>query len=140
MIAEKLESVTTIGPIAVERLRSDLPTFCEPIIKDDDPSMAIGINFWPPKLDELLVGVADPQADYELGVLFGDEAICFIRDRYGPALLTVVLMFMGERLYREQRCPGPLERGFLDRIRDDCPDVVDAVVMEHFRQHPQQLN
>jgi hypothetical protein len=28
-------------------------------------------------------------------------------------------------------------RGFLDRIKADCPD---AVVMEHFRQHPEALN
>jgi hypothetical protein len=113
----------------VERLKSQLPTFCEPVLKGDDPTQAIAIDFWPPKLTDRFREENCPLGDegtaYELGDLFGQEAAWFIRHRHGPALLGVVLMWMGERLHREQRCPGPLERGFLDRIERDCPDAVD---------------
>jgi hypothetical protein len=137
MIREDAAAVTR-GAIPAERLRADLPTFCEPILNEDDPAQAVGINFWPERLNDCARG--DDHLAAEVGELFGQEAIWFIRNRHGPALLTAVLIWMGERLQRERRCPGPLERGFLDRIKADCPDVVDAVVMEHFRQNPQQLN
>jgi hypothetical protein len=143
MIAENLESVT-VGPMTVERLRADLPTFCEPILRDGDPTMAVGIDFWPASLNDLLLGddclPGDERVDYELGDLFGRETVWFIRHRSGPALLGAVLMWMGQRLHIEQRCPGLLERGFLDRVKADCPDAVDWVVMWHFRQCPEQMN
>jgi hypothetical protein len=142
MIAENLESVT-VGSIAVDRLRADLPTFCELILKDDDPTLTVGIDFWPAALNDLLLGdeclSGNERADYELGDLFGQEAVQFMR-RHGFSLFAGVLMWMGARLHRERRCPGPLEHGFLDRVKADCPDAVDAVVMEYFRQHPGQLN
>jgi hypothetical protein len=124
------------SPIAVERLRADLPTFCEPVLKEDDPTMAIGIDFWPATLNDLLLG--DERVDYDVGDLFGQEAVWFIRHRHSPALLGAVLIWMGFRLHDERRCPGPLERGFLDRVKAECPDAVDWVVMEYFRHHPEQ--
>jgi hypothetical protein len=142
MITESPAPVTS-GTMPVERLKSQLPTFCEPVLKEDDPTQAIAIDFWPAKLNDCFCGENFPLSDgaaYELGDLFGQETAWFIRHRHGPALLGVVLMWMGERLQIEQRCPGPLERGFLDHIKRDCPDAVDWVVMQHFQQHPEQLN
>jgi hypothetical protein len=134
----------TAGPIPADRLRTDIPTFCELILKEDDPTMAVGIDFWPATLNDLLLGEpclpGDERIDYDLGDLFGQEAVWFIRHRHGPALLAAILMWMGYRLHNEQRCPGLLEHGFLDRIKSDCPDGVDWVVMEHFRHHPEQRN
>jgi hypothetical protein len=49
-------------------------------------------------------------------------------------------MWMGARLHRGRRCPGALERGFLERIKTDCREAVDWVVMWHLRQHPEQMN
>jgi hypothetical protein len=119
----------TAGPIPADRLRTDIPTFCELI---------------PATLNDLLLGEpclpGDERIDYDLGDLFGQEAVWFIRHRHGPALLAAILMWMGYRLHNEQRCPGLLEHGFLDRIKSDCPDGVDWVVMEHFRHHPEQRN
>jgi hypothetical protein len=141
MIPEDAAAITC-GAIPVEQLRSHLPTFCELIVGDEDPSMAVAVDFWPAKLNEYLLGDSCLPGDelIDLGDLFGREAIWFIRNQRGARLLVLILNAMGKRLHEERRCPGPLERGFLDRVKADCPNEVDAVVMWHFRQHPEQMN
>jgi hypothetical protein len=98
-------------------------------LSEDDPALAVAINFWPEKLNKYLLGddcpPGDERVDYDLGDLFGKEAVWFIRNHFGPALLTAILMWMGERLHRERRCHGPLARlprpdqGRLPRRRRD---------------------
>jgi hypothetical protein len=133
------QSTANAGPIPMDRLRADLPTFCVPILKDGDPT----IDLWPATLNALRPAEPCLPGDhmgYDLSALFGQETVWFIRNSQGRSLLAAVLMWMGFRVHNEQRCPGPLERGFLSRIESDCPDAVDWVVMDYFRQHPEILN
>jgi hypothetical protein len=121
------------GPIPVEGL-SHFPTFCTPVLKDDDPALAIAINFW------AVNPTGDAEADLFLGDLYGQETVAFIRAHDEPAFLGCVLMWMGARLLDDERCVGPLERGFLDRVRTDCPEAVDRFLMTYFQYHPEALN
>jgi hypothetical protein len=122
------------GSIPADGLAAVFPTFCAPILKDDDPAMATGINFW------AVQPTGDAEADLFLGDLYGQEAVWFIREHTAPAFLNCVLNWMGAGLLDDGRCVGSLERGFLERVQADCPGAIDRVLMEYYRQHPEALN
>jgi hypothetical protein len=137
-------ALVTCDEIPVDRLRGRIPSFCELIFKEGDPLMVIRIDYWPAKLDDYLLGddclPGDERVDYEFGDTLGREAVWFIRNRYGATLLALILNSMGKRLHEERRSPHPLEVGFLDRLKSDVPDVIDAVAMDYVRQNPRALN
>jgi hypothetical protein len=65
-----------------------------------------------------------------------------VRDRAlnVPGELTCILLWMGATLHFEDRCPGPLENGFVYRVLRDYPDAVDRLFMAVHRHHPEKLN
>jgi hypothetical protein len=110
-----------------------LPICCEPVLGDDGVSV-VGINFWAADAS------ADSEADYAWGEFLGDQAVQYVRRHGAPEFLTSVLQWMGASLYFEDRCPGPLENGFVYRVLKDYPDAVDRFFMAVHRQHPERLN
>jgi hypothetical protein len=75
-----------------------------------------------------------------LGELHGDEAVRYAREHDQPEFLTCVLLWMGAALFYGDRCAGPLEHGFVDRIRKDYPHAIDHLFMRVYQQHPEALN
>ena len=133
MIANNPEPVT-VGGIPVDLLVGRFPTFCVPIPRDDDPTLAIGINFWAPS------PIGDAEFDYTLGELHAQEALDFVRDHNEFEFFCAVFNWMGARLFYEERCVGPMERGFVDGIRTRDPGVVERFLMTWHQQHPERLN
>jgi hypothetical protein len=109
-----------------------LPTFCARISTDDDPSQ-VRFNFW------AVEPTGDDWLDNQLGDLFGREAVQYMRERVQPGFLTCVLMFMGAQLLDDERCPGPLERAFIERVRSDCPEAVDHFFILMHKHHPERI-
>jgi hypothetical protein len=130
--SERANVSENCGGIPVASL-AHFPTFCAPVLKDDDPSLAMGINFW------AVEPIGDAEIDYALGDLYGQEAVCFLRE-HEPSFLTCVFMWMGARLLDDERCPGPLELGFIERVRTQRPDAIDRVVMDYYRYLPGKMN
>jgi hypothetical protein len=112
---------------------ADLPIFCEPLLSDDQ-SRLIGINFWTAEAS------GDPEGDYAWGEFLGEEAVRYVRDHGAQEVLTAALQWMGASLYFEDRCPGPLENGFVYRVLKDYPDAVVRLFMLVHQQHPEMLN
>jgi len=120
-------------PIPIEKLAS-LPTFCAPILKDGDPSVAVWIDFW------AVEPCGNTDADYERGQFYGEEAIWYAHDHNQPAFIECVMIFMGKKLDDRHRCQSPLESGFFDRVVKDYPDVLDKISMRIAQHRPEVLN
>jgi hypothetical protein len=119
--------------VPIEKLAS-LPTFCAPILKDGDPSIAVWIDFW------AVEPYGNAEADYERGQHYGEEAIVYMHDYDQPAFIECVMIFMGKKLHDSRRCQSPLELGFFDRVVKDYPDVMEKIFMRIFKHHPEVLN
>jgi hypothetical protein len=112
---------------------ADLPMFCEPLLGEDGSTL-VGISYW--SVD----ATNDPEGDHAWGEFLGEEAIAYVRRHDKPEFLTLVLLWMGGTLHFEDRCPGPLENGFVYRVLRDYPDAVVRVFMAVHQQHPEALN
>jgi hypothetical protein len=124
MIAE-----TSMPVIPVEQLLGRFPTFCAPVLKDGDQTLAIGINFWAPQPS------SDAELDYVLGDLWAQEAIDFVRDHNEFQFFCAVFNWMGARLFYEERYIGPAERGFVDGIKTRDPGALDRFIATWLQQH-----
>jgi hypothetical protein len=125
-------SVMVAEGLRVESL-TGLPACCSPVLSDDLSKVA-GINFW------AIEPLGDSELDYVTGECFADDAVQYVRDRGHPEVLTCILMWVGATLHFEERCAGPLERGFIERVLKDYPDAVDRLFMAVYQQHPERLN
>jgi hypothetical protein len=110
---------------------ADLPLCCAPIFGDD---RVIAINFWAVEASD------DAESDRAWGEFLAEDALRHVRDHDCPAILTAILLWIGGSLHYEERCPGPLENGFVYRVLKDHPDAVDRVFMAAYQQHPQHLH
>jgi hypothetical protein len=113
---------------------ADLPFCCAPVPTEEDSSQAASVNFW----DVEASGDAD--GDYAWGEFLAEDAIRYVREHPGTEILTGILYWMGGALHFEDRCLGPLEKGFVCRVLQDYPDALDRTFAAVYRQHPEQLN
>jgi hypothetical protein len=130
---ERFSIVAAEGCVLPTEVWADLPIFCEPVLSEDQSKVA-GINFW------AVEASGDPEGDYAWGEFLGDEAVRYVRDHGAPNFLTAALQWMGAVLHFEDRCPGPLENGFVYRVLRDFPDADDRLFMAVYQQHPEHLH
>jgi hypothetical protein len=64
----------------------------------------------------------------------------YVRAHPGTEILSAILYWMGVTVHFEERCPGPLENGFVRRVQRDVPDAVEQMFAAVYRQHPNALN
>jgi hypothetical protein len=114
--------------------RADLPLCCVALSVEDDPSRMAGVNFW----DVDASGDAD--SDKAWGEFLAEDAVRYVRAHPGTEILTGILYWMGAALRFEERCPGPLENGFVYRVLRDYPDAVEQMFAAVYRQCPERLN
>jgi hypothetical protein len=119
-------------PIPTEML-ADLPVCCAPIF-GDDPVRVIAINFW------AIESAGDVDSDRAWGEFLAEDALRYVCDHDSPEILTAILLWMGGSLHYEERCPGPLENGFVYRVLKGHPDAVDRLFMAVYQQHPEHLH
>jgi hypothetical protein len=103
------------------------PSFCAFTFREDDPRAVAGIDFW------AVEPCSNADADYARGQKYGDEAIWHVRKTGQPDFIECVLIFMGIKLRERNRCASGLEQGFTDRITEDFPGVMDAVLLRLLR-------
>ena len=96
----------------------------------DDPSMSICIDFWAVNRS------GDAVADRMLGERCADEALPYSRQKSEPKFLDCVIVWMNFCFCNEERRPGPLEQGFLDRIRRHKRKSLDRIAVLVFEQYP----
>jgi hypothetical protein len=130
---ERFSIVVAEGCALPIEIVADLPICCEPVLSEDQSRVA-GINFW------AVEASGDPEGDYAWGEFLGYEVVRYVSDHGAPNFLTAILQWMGASLYFEDRCPGPLENGFVYRVLRDFPDAVDRLFMAVYQQHPEALN
>jgi hypothetical protein len=87
----------------------ELPSFCGPILKLDDPSLVTWIDFW------AATPSGDPVADRARGESYADEAALYEERR--PNFISCVIVMINLHLKWEHIQFGPLEEGFLSRLR-----------------------
>ena len=103
------------------------PSFCAFAFREDDPRALAWVDFW------AVEPCSNADADYVRGQKYADEAIWHVRSTGQPAFIECVLIFMGIKLRERNRCAGGLEQGFTDRITEDFPGVMDAVLLRLLR-------
>ena len=89
-----------------------LPPFCAPVPKSDDPSLMTFINYWAPLPSD------DPAGDWERGKEYADEAVAYAERGNHPMFIPAVIGTMNYFLKCGLCEIGPLEAGFLIRLRD----------------------
>jgi hypothetical protein len=77
--------------------------------------------------------------DYSRGMRHAAEVIEYARNTSQPQFVDCVVVWMTYLLY--DRCgfldpSAMLERGFIDRVRIDAPDVLDRIAVLIYSQHP----
>jgi hypothetical protein len=103
------------------------PSFCAFTFREDDPRAVAWIDFW------AVEPCSNAEADYARGQKYADEAIWHVRTTGQPAFIECVLIFMGIKLREKTRYASGLEQGFTDRITEDFPGVMDAVLLRLLR-------
>jgi len=125
--------MTTASTVAFILDRTEtIPTFCAVAFRNDNPAAIKWIDFW------AVSPCGDAAADYARGRRYGDEAICHVHTTGQPAFIECVLLFMCMKL--RERDAGELERGFVDRIKNDFPNAMDEVFIRLSRRPFKLLN
>jgi hypothetical protein len=107
-----------------------LPTFCAVAFHNE--RKAAWVDFWAVKPS------GDAAADYTRGQRYADEAIRHVRTTGQPLFIEYVLLFMSMKL--RHREAGELERGFIDPIVNEFPDVLDDVIIRLSRHRRRRLS
>ncbi len=123
----------TSSTLVIDR-PDDLPTFCAFARQSDNSSVVTWIDFW----------AVEPsgrrEADYQRGQRYADEAIWHVWSTGQHVFVECVLMSIAIKLRENDRPPGGLEHGFVDRIVRHFPGAIDNVLMRSLRRHPTRLN
>jgi len=123
----------TAGRFIIDR-PDDLPTFCAFACQDGNPSVVSWIDFW------AVEPCGNGEADYLRGRRYAEEAIWHVRTTGQEVFIECVLMFIAIKLRQDDRRPGGLEHGFVDRIAGHFPGAIDNVLMRSLRRRPKALN
>jgi hypothetical protein len=107
-----------------------LPTFCTVAFRN--ARQAACVDFWAVKPS------GDAAADYARGRGYADEAIGHVRTTGQHLFIECVLLFMSMKLRHRQA--GELERGFIDRIVNEFPHVLDDVIIRLSRHRCGRLS
>jgi hypothetical protein len=108
-----------------------LPSFCAPISAEDEPSVAVWVDFWSVR------PLGDPEVDYVRGQAYAAEAIWYAQvEKSQPEWLDVFITWMMFCCFEEGRPPGPLELGFLDEIRRTAPETFGRMTARIYEQYP----
>jgi hypothetical protein len=89
---------------------ADLPIFCKPVLKLDDPTMATWIDTW------AVEPTGDHVTDWNMGQDFADIAVRYARAKKEPAWINFVLGMMQWKISRGLIVPGSVEGGFFARL------------------------
>jgi hypothetical protein len=123
----------TADVLVIDRL-DDLPTFCAFVCRDNDPAVAVWIDFW-------AVEPCDSgEADYLRGQRYADEAIWHVRATGQRVFIECVLIYMAIKLREDDRRACGLEHGFIDRIAGHFPAAMDNALVRTLRHRALALN
>jgi hypothetical protein len=89
---------------------SDYPVFCQPVLKEDNPSLVTWIDGW------AVYPTGDFEQDKKIGYCFADIAIRFAREKQNAGFVYMVLGAINFKTLNRMIIPGGIEYGSFQRV------------------------